>query len=97
MNTDVSSDCILWPAGKDRDGYGRVRVHGRMVFAHRAAMERHLGRQLERSEVVMHLCHQPACVNVKHLRVGTVAENNAAARARRPTLAQTVLGIAVSP
>lgn len=84
-------DCVIWPGCKDQDGYGHVRIDGKMQRAHRVALERRLGRKLAPGECALHVCHNPPCVNAEHLRPGTVAENNAEARARKDTLGKKLL------
>lgn len=52
-----------------------------MWLAHRLAYEFTYPGGLSGSEVLMHLCDNPPCCNPNHLRPGSVAENNADARA----------------
>jgi hypothetical protein len=47
------------------------------VKAHRWAMEQAMGRLLNPWETVLHLCDNPPCFRVDHLKLGTIAENNA--------------------
>lgn len=67
--------CTIWKGVTDRNGYGKLRVNGRMVYAHRYAFEREHGPIPEGVEVD-HTCWNRVCVNVEHLRLATHAENS---------------------
>ena len=74
----MATACVEWTKAKTKAGYGVRSVgQGRSKYVHRIAMEEHLGRELSRSEVVMHSCDNPACYNIEHLSVGTHADNHA--------------------
>ncbi|WP_150237120.1 HNH endonuclease [Nocardiopsis quinghaiensis] len=80
--------CWLWLRYKDRGGYGEFDVtrNGRQkkYKATRWIMSHTLSRELERGEIVMHVvCDHPPCVNPRHLRVGTHAENMEDMRAKK--------------
>ena len=68
------SACWEWTAVKNRDGYGRLRVNGTMVLAHRLAYAHFIG-EIPAGMVILHRCNNPGCVNPDHLRVGTQGEN----------------------
>ena len=68
------SGCIIWTGTLDRGGYGKLRVNGRMVKAHRYAWEREHG-PIPDGMFIDHRCWQPSCVNVDHLRLATPQEN----------------------
>lgn len=68
--------CIIWTGATNRDGYGRLRVNGRMVYAHRYAWEREHG-PIPDGMVIDHRCFERSCVNAEHLRPATVSQNNA--------------------
>jgi hypothetical protein len=87
------TDCILWPGAVDKDGYGRVKLGGRMQRAHRVALAKKLGRELTPRELALHTCHHRHCVNPEHLEAGSITENNRAARSRQVTLAKSILGV----
>lgn len=67
--------CHIWTGPSTNHGYGRV-TFGRQkeVAAHRAAYEHFVG-EVGDTEVVMHLCDVPLCVNPHHLRKGSQGEN----------------------
>ena len=68
-------------ANRNSSGYGRVRVGGRRVFAHRWAWEKANG-EIPAGLCVLHKCDNPACVNVAHLFLGTVSDNHRDMRAK---------------
>lgn len=69
-------DCLLWTGTKNDDGYGRIRVDGRMLSAHRVAWTE-AGGTLAPGAEVDHICHNRACINVGHLRIADRSRNNA--------------------
>lgn len=71
---DRSGDCWVWTAGKNRGGYGRFRVGGRMRRAHRVSYSWANG-PIPAGLDLDHTCHVPACVNPAHLRLATNAQN----------------------
>lgn len=74
------SGCVFWPYGKDRLGYGRVRMGTRQMPAHRAAWELHHGREMAEGMDACHeptICHNRDCVNPLHIREGSRADNMA--------------------
>lgn len=58
--------CILWTGGVDRRGYGRVKVDGKGLFAHRYFYELERG-PIPVGKELHHKCEVPACVNPAHL------------------------------
>lgn len=69
-----------------RGGYGRIRFDGKKWQAHRLAWCV-AGRELpQKPFVIRHRCHNPRCVNVEHLEVGTHRDNarDAIAAGRKP-------------
>jgi|SRR5687767_5564199 len=69
------SGCWIWTATLNPDGYGRIRVGKRTVFAHRAMYELQVG-PIPAGLQLDHLCRVRECVNPEHLEPVTNRENS---------------------
>lgn len=57
-------------------GYVLVRVNGQTRYLHRVLMEQHLGRKLERHEIVHHINHDKTDNRIENLRVVALGEHS---------------------
>lgn len=75
--------CNLWTGATNADGYGVVRVGGRVEYVHRLAYRLHVG-PIPRGHEIAHTCDTPACREPSHLVAMTHKQNmNDAARKGR--------------
>jgi hypothetical protein len=69
----LRSGCWIWGGAKTGEGYGALRVGGVVVYAHRLALARKLGRPLR--GLALHRCGRRDCVRPAHLYEGTHSDN----------------------
>ena len=76
VKSGSDSECWPWIGLRDKDGYGIMKVNGRMVRVHRFAWERVNG-PVPPGMLICHHCDNPPCCNPSHLRSASPAINMA--------------------
>ena len=70
----VEGECFIWMGSCNTNGYGQVRINGRLRRVHRYLWERAHGPPPAGYELD-HLCRRRPCINLSHLEVVTHQEN----------------------
>lgn len=70
---DTSGDCWVWTGIKIWGGYGRIKIAGENVLAHRLAYAMCSG--FVGTATIDHLCRNRICVRPSHLEAVSFAEN----------------------
>jgi hypothetical protein len=75
----TSEDCLLWPYGKNRDGYGKIRIDGKKFVVSRYVCQLVRGEPPTPDHEASHSCGRGhlGCISPEHLGWKTPAENQA--------------------
>lgn len=73
----VETPCKEWEGSRrgPGQGYGVKRHQGVSYPVHRLVVAQEVGWEAIRGKQVMHLCDNPLCYRLDHLRIGTHADN----------------------
>jgi hypothetical protein len=69
-------NCYFWTASQQTGRYGQFNYRGKIMLAHHFSFEMATGDKLAPGEKLLHSCDHPLCVNPKHVRKGTSADNS---------------------
>jgi len=72
--TKNNNDCWLWQKSCSSAGYGQFTKNKVYWNTHRYVWQ-HLNGPIPKDQVVRHTCHERACCNPAHLKLGTHADN----------------------
>ncbi len=75
ISIESPTGCWTWRGTIGREGYGVFAWSKNRMSAHRYSWTWFNGRPVPPEMMVLHNCHNPACVNPLHLKLGTHEDN----------------------
>lgn len=82
LSSTDTDDCMPWPFGKYKNGYGMVAIKQVKFYAHRLSYIIVHG-SIPTGKRILHSCDNPPCFNPRHLRSGSAKDNTQDAIARK--------------
>lgn len=73
-SVDNKTGCWIWNGSAYKNGYGWLKVFGRVISAHRYSYELHKGK-IPKGAEILHSCDVKLCINPDHLIAGTHKQN----------------------
>jgi hypothetical protein len=70
----TKDECWIWTGAKSTQGYGLLRVDGKLRKSHRLSHIEFIG-PIPKGMMICHKCDVPACINPGHLYAGTAKDN----------------------
>lgn len=70
----VRGSCWVWTGAKDQDGYGLIKIAGKMERLPRFIFKA-LNGEIPKGHLICHRCDNPPCFRPSHLFAATAAEN----------------------
>jgi len=68
--------CKFWKKTKSIQGYGRSKIFGEEISAHRKSWSLFHRKSVPKNLIILHSCDNTLCVESSHLRLGTPSENS---------------------
>ena len=72
---EKTDTCWLWTGAKNGDGYGSFWFDGGSQLVHRLSWQNEVN-DIPKGLIIDHLCRNRACVNVEHMELVTIQDNN---------------------
>lgn len=69
-------NCVEYRYRVKQGGYYELKMGMKTILAHRFAYHWYYTVPIDEKMCVMHTCDNPSCINPKHLKLGTWADNN---------------------
>lgn len=76
VNKGVADECWTWKSATRRWDYGRFKLGGKTMGAHRASYIIHFGDIPEEKPYICHRCDNPNCVVVVQSEIPVVGQSN---------------------
>lgn len=73
---NAAGECYEWTGGVTNKGYGKLKINGKTMLAHRVSWIIENG-PIPNNLWVLHRCDNPLCTRAEHLFLGTAADNSA--------------------